>query len=181
MQLNEWFDKGMSIESYVDELTDHRENFEKIYADFSMPDDAAVIEKIQNNNLKALVIAEPWCGHCMLNIPILKRISEKSGMNISVCLRDTHPQLMDQYETNGKRIIPIFIFIDDEGREVSKWGPRAPKVADIHNRMLQSLPEKDAPEYNEVFKEKVSELVLRFSTDHALWNHVYEDIKKSLI
>lgn len=178
MELSKWFEKGITIEAYEKELTAHKDNYEYIYKNFDMPDDKSLFQNIEKNYLKALVIAEPWCGHCMMDVPILKRIAEESNMEMSVCLRDTHPKLMDQYETSGKRVIPKFIFIDEDGTERAVWGPRAPQVTEIHNKILTGLPEKDSPQYEEKFKEKAAELSKRFSTDEALWNHVYNDIIK---
>ncbi|WP_370543226.1 thioredoxin family protein [Geomicrobium sp. JCM 19055] len=61
---------------------------------------------------------------------------------------------MDQYLTNGTaRSIPIFIFIDDEGHEVAKWGPRAPEVQERVSALMSKLPEKTAPNYDEEFKK----------------------------
>jgi Thioredoxin len=39
-------------------------------------------------------------------------------------MRDTNPEVMDQYLTNGSRSIPIVIALDESFREVGHWGPR---------------------------------------------------------
>lgn len=180
MNLDEWFKEGLSIEGYMDTLTKHKDHFNHIDSSFKLPEDEDFFKRLEHKGIRALVIAEPWCGHCMMDVPILKRMAEKGNMDISICLRDAYPQLMDQYETDGKRVIPIFIFLNDEGEQVGKWGPRAPKVAKIQQETLSDLPEKGSPEYEQVFPEKLQALTERFSSDEELWQHVYEDIKKEL-
>lgn len=178
--LNTWFDQGISLEEYTNKLTDHEENFNHIYHTFDMPDDEEFFRSLENSGLRALVIAEPWCGHCMMDVPILTQLAEKSHMDVSVCLRDDNLELMDQYQTDGKRVIPIFIFIDKDGDEVAKWGPRAPEVTEYQKNLTEDMPEKGTEEYDEVFKEKIKELGARFSTDDTLWLAVYKDIKKTV-
>jgi hypothetical protein len=39
-------------------------------------------------------------------------------------MRDTNPEVMDQYLTNGSRSIPIVIALNESFEEVGHWGPR---------------------------------------------------------
>lgn len=179
MNLNEWFDRGITKDEYIASLEYHRDNFLKIYETFDVPEkDKQLLRK--KNNLRCIVLAEVWCGHCMMDVPILLKMTEAAGIPVKILPRDSHLELMDQYLTDGKRYIPIFIFIDEDGNEVAKWGPMAPEVEKFANELKKDLPEKDAPEYKEAFKKYVNEIVNTFSTDETFWNYVYEDIKKTL-
>ena len=91
-----------------------------------------------------------WCGDAMLCVPILMRVAEAAGMELRFLIRDENLELMDQYLTNGKsRSIPIFIFIDADGKERAVWGPRAPEVQRLIEEMRASLPPKDDPQFEE--------------------------------
>ncbi|WP_337018601.1 thioredoxin family protein [Oceanobacillus massiliensis] len=181
MNLNEWFEKGMSPDLYIESLEKHKEDFLYIYDNFTIPNDEAFFEKIRNQNLRAIVLTEDWCGDAMLNIPILLRISEAADIQVKMLLRDQNLELMDQYLTNGKsRSIPIFIFIDENGNETAKWGPRAARVQEFVDHSRSKLPPQDA----EDFKEKSSEVHLFMTKsyrDHTeFWSDVYESLKEVL-
>jgi len=179
MSLNGWFERGITKEQYIDSLEYHRDNFLKIYENFQVPEeDKAKLQ--EKNNLRCIVLAEVWCGHCMMDVPILLKLTETAGIPVRILPRDSHLELMDQYLTNGKRYIPIVIFIDEDGNEVAKWGPMAPEIEEYVNELKKDLPEKDAPGYKEAFKKYVDEIGKTFSTNETFWNYVYEDMKKAI-
>jgi thioredoxin family protein len=74
---------------------------------------------------KLLVIAEDWCGDASNTVPIIARLADQSaGLELRIIMRDTNPDVMDQYLTNGSRSIPIVIALDESFHEVGHWGPR---------------------------------------------------------
>ena len=74
---------------------------------------------------KLLVIAEDWCGDASNTVPIVARFVTKApGFELRVIMRDRHPEVMDQYLTNGSRSIPIIIVLDEAFHEIGHWGPR---------------------------------------------------------
>lgn len=74
---------------------------------------------------KLLVIAEDWCGDASSTIPVVARLVEAvPGLELRIVRRDEHPELMDQYLTNGSRSIPIVIALDETFHELGHWGPR---------------------------------------------------------
>jgi hypothetical protein len=75
--------------------------------------------------LKLLVLAEDWCGDASNTIPILAKLSDLApGIELRILRRDEHPDVMDQYLTNGARSIPVVIALDRDFRELGHWGPR---------------------------------------------------------
>jgi len=79
-------------------------------------------------NRKLLVLAEDWCGDASNTIPVLAKLTDLApGVELRILRRDEHPEVMDQYLTNGTRSIPIVIALDPEFREKGHWGPR-PRV-----------------------------------------------------
>src|SRR5699024_12328122 len=131
----------------------HKDNFLHVYHHFTPYGSDDFFEAVKEKRLRVIVISEIWCGHCMLNIPILLRLAEKTNMNIRFIARDENIELMDKYLTNGKRIIPIFIFIDENGKEVATWGPVAESTKQHVAQYQQQLPPKDRSEERRVGKE----------------------------
>src|SRR5699024_4070075 len=120
---------------------------------FELPDDEAFLQAVKERNLRVIVLAEGWCGHCMLNIPVLLRLAEKTNMPVRILPRDEILELMDQYLTDEKRIIPIFIVIDESGNEVAKWGPKTDSTDQFVKKHTADLPPKDTEDYEEKFKQ----------------------------
>src|SRR5699024_1668145 len=84
---------------------------------------------------------------------------------------------MDQYTINNKRFIPIFIFIDDSGNEIGKWGPMAPEVEKLSEEMKASVPAKDHPDYAESFSNMLKKLA---SYSHRMIHTGYQPMSPLL-
>ena len=182
MNLVEWFEKGMDAKDYIEGMNTHKENLLFIYNRFRVPDrDRETFERLQEKNIRVIVLTEDWCGDAMLNIPILLRITELAKMEVRMLLRDQNLKLMDQYLTNGtSRSIPIFIFIDQTGNELAVWGPRAPEVQRFVDEERSTLPPKDDPQYEEKQKALFQKLTSTFTNDENIWKQVYESIKETV-
>src|SRR5699024_116864 len=152
-----------------------------IYEHFSFPNNNEYyLEKIKNQNLRVLIITQEFCGHCMLDVPIMFRLAEKSKMRVSVLVRDDNYDLMDQYLTNEKRVIPIFIFIIANGDEDANWGPFASEIKEYVDNLNRDMPTKDDPNFDEAFKSLIEEVGHTFKYNEKYWQYVYEDLIKKL-
>ncbi len=94
-----------------------------------------VIKEIDKDQIW-LVITEGWCGDAAQILPFINKTSELSDrVEIKLILRDKHPEVMDEFLTDGSRSIPKVIVLDKDTLEVlGSWGPR-PKV--IHDDYVQ--------------------------------------------
>ena len=181
MTLNKWYDKGLTSDQYIETLEKHKEGSTHVYENFNLPNDEEFFQSVKNKNLRTLILAEPWCGHCMFNVPVLLKLAEKTDMPVRLLPRDENLELMDQYLTNGKsRSIPIFIFINENGKEVAKWGPIAEKTKQFANELKINLPEKDHEDYDEKFEEFISLVGKEFRQNSDLWLASYEGMKQAL-
>src|SRR5690625_6172664 len=88
MNLNNWFDKGLLTDEYEKQLDDHKDNYYNIFNNYEVPEDEEFFSQLKNKNWRAIVLAEVWCGHCMLNIPIFLKIAEKANMPVRFLNRD---------------------------------------------------------------------------------------------
>ncbi|MBS4220580.1 thioredoxin family protein [Bacillus sp. FJAT-49711] len=182
MNLVEWFNKGMTPEEYINSMEKHQDNLKTILQRFEVPaGDEAFLANVKDEELLVIVITEDWCGDAMLNVPILLKIAEKSGLEVRMLLRDQNLELMDQYLTNGTaRSIPIFIFIDKEGNERAVWGPRAETLQQYVEEQRSKLPDKEDETFAEKQSEMYSQMMKRNVSDSTVWDEVYNSIKNRL-
>jgi hypothetical protein len=81
-------------------------------------------DKIEDNQLW-MVITENWCGDSAQNLPYIAKIASLNPkIDLRIILRDSHPDIMDNYLTNGTRSIPKLVTFDEEGNELFQWGAR---------------------------------------------------------
>ncbi len=74
-----------------------------------------------------LILTEAWCGDAAQTIGVMRAFAKQNSLiEMRFLLRDEHPELMDQYLTDGKnRSIPKLIAVDKaSGEELFNWGPR---------------------------------------------------------
>jgi len=181
VDLNKQFNKGISPSQYNDTLTNHKEAFHHIYNTFEIPEtDKDKLTKISEQNLRVLIIAQEFCGHCMLDLPIMFRLAEATDMPVSVFVRDENLDLMDKYLTNDKRVIPIFVFINESGEEVAKWGPYAPEIKSFVDELQTNMPAKDDPKFDDAFQELIQKVGQTFKYDNKFWDYVYQDLLNTL-
>lgn len=180
MNVSTWYEQAISKDAYQAKLTSHQASFEYIYEQFQLPQDVAFFNELEQKKLRVLVIAEPWCGHCMLNIPILLKLADRVGMPVRFALRDTHPDLMNHYLTNEKRVIPIFIFLNEVGESVGVWGPMAEYTKEIVDDAKSTLPNKESADYEEKFNELKVSLSNSFKERADIWQGAYRSIEETL-
>jgi thioredoxin family protein len=119
------WDEALTFEAFVAACrAEHCGLWQGVYNLAKVPE-WAVAAVTPGNDRKLLVIAEDWCGDASNTIPILARlVSQTTGLELRVLMRDRYPDVMDQYLTNGSRSIPIVIVLDHAFEEVGHWGPR---------------------------------------------------------
>lgn len=183
MDLNHWFQKGLTVDAYINAMKTNKDEMLTIYKQFTLTDeDKNKLEALRPKKLRAIVLTEDWCGDAMLNNPILLKIAEAAGMEVRFVLRDSNLELMGQYLTNGtSRAIPIFIFINEEGNESGVWGPRAPEMQAFVMERRAALPDKDAENFQEKQMEMFKSLRTTSQTDAAIWQTVAKSILATLL
>ena len=79
-----------------------------------------------SKRIQILCITEGWCGDSAQILPyVAQMVNENDAMiDFEIILRDTNPEWIDKYLTNGGRSIPIFVVFDENGNELFHWGPR---------------------------------------------------------
>jgi hypothetical protein len=148
----EQFAQGMMYDDYKAQMTRNQERFATNERTVAL--DPATLEQVRSlpRPLDVLVLAEDWCGDVIDNLPILGRIAAESGrLNLRIFLRDQNVELMDQYLNQGQfRSIPVFVFFDQEFREVGRFIERPASVTRRRAERRQAIyaqnPEFGSPD-----------------------------------
>ncbi|GMU85380.1 MAG: hypothetical protein AMXMBFR48_06220 [Ignavibacteriales bacterium] len=104
----------------------------RIYTTFKPDSDALAAFNEVKGNQTWMIISEGWCGDTAQNVPVIKRLAElQKNIEVKIILRDTYPEIMDNYLTNGARSIPKLVAFDEEGNELFQWGARPEPIYSI--------------------------------------------------
>ncbi|WEK19105.1 MAG: thioredoxin family protein [Candidatus Pedobacter colombiensis] len=84
-------------------------------------------------NYRFLVISEGWCGDAAQIVPVFDKMATAfpDKFDLKFVLRDTNLPLIDAHLTNGGRAIPVLLVLDNDGKVITKWGPRPQMLQDL--------------------------------------------------
>lgn len=183
MTLTSWFNKGMTFDEYRANMKVNQKELNFVYEQLTFSeDDVKAFQDFADRRWLGIVLTADWCGDAALNVPVIQRIAEVSKIELRYLIRDENLELMDQYLTNGiSRSIPIFIFIDQEGKETKVWGPRANEVQDLVLSLRTKLPTSDSPDFQEKQKDMFRQFKKTVTSDPAIWRTVIESIKAKFL
>jgi len=118
------FNRAITYDDYVKELGNYLSLHQMHYKRFASDNDNINQTKVCQP-LKILVLTETWCVDSLALLPIVRRIAEVNDYwELRILYRDENQELMDQFLTNGVRSIPVFLFLDEDGKFLFRWGPR---------------------------------------------------------
>ena len=147
----ERFESGMTYDQYKAQMTRNQERFAANERAVTLrPEELAPWQRLARP-LHVLALAEDWCGDVIDNLPILGRLAAESGkLDVRIFLRDQNLDLIDQYLKEGKfRSIPVFVFFDEQFRELGRFIERPDSVTQRRAQARQQLfaehPEFGAP------------------------------------
>lgn len=174
----QYFDEAISLQSYMEKMDQHKENSERVYEQFHVPQDDEFISLLKEKGPRILAITEDWCGDAMMNNAILRRIAEAASIDVNVVYRDQTLDLMDRYLTNGGRSIPIYLLLNKDGEVTSQWGPRAPKLQEYVMKLKKELPSSEDPTFKDKQQKFIKNITNEYVSTPEYWLWVYEDIRK---
>ncbi|QEY22110.1 MULTISPECIES: thioredoxin family protein [unclassified Psychrobacillus] len=172
-----YFEEAKTLEQYMNDMTTKKEESFSIYDQFEVPADDEFIEILKTKKPHILAITEDWCGDAMMNNAIIRKVSEAAGLETRAVYRDENLELMDQYLTNGGRSIPVYLLLNDDGKVISKWGPRAEVVQKFVMDGRAKFPDKEDPAFEETQKKFYEQMTHEFMTNNEFHLAVYEDIR----
>ena len=146
------YKRALSYAAYIDVLEKNLSLHQLHYKKFVV-DSAAMIKISKFKSVKILVITEPWCSDSLALLPVVKKIAEcNNRWDLKALLRDKNAELMDNYLTNGAKAIPVFLFLNENGELLFRWGPRPRPAVEIFSSH-QSLINTGKIEKQEVIKK----------------------------
>jgi hypothetical protein len=89
-----------------------------------------------------LFITDDWCVDSAYSLPlVLWGSSRRSDISLRILLKDEHPEVMDLFLTDGKRSIPKFVGIGQNGQVQFVWGPQPDVIRDIRQELMDKKVE----------------------------------------
>lgn len=176
----QYFEESKTIQDYMKGMSQLKEQSEAIYERFTLPQEDAFIDQLQQANVHILAITEDWCGDAMINNAIIRKIAEAAQVEVRTALRDADTDLIDRYLTNGGRAIPIYLILNEAGEVMTTWGPRAPQLQQLVMDYRATLPEKEDPAFDEAQKAIYDKMRTQYVEDEKLWLYVYESFKQKV-
>lgn len=134
------WDEALPWDDFVASAKDNVDLWLGLYDLARVPEDC-VAEATARGPRRLLVIAEDWCGDASSTVPVLVKFAEATpGLELRIIKRDTYPEVMDRYLTNGARAIPVVVVLDADFRETGWWGPRPAELQEWVRQNRDSLP-----------------------------------------
>jgi hypothetical protein len=135
------FASAMTYDEFKGQMTRNRERLEENEGRVEIDRDHLAAFRALPKPLHVLVLAEDWCGDVIANLPVLARVAEESGkLDVRILLRDQNTDVMDQYLNQGKyKSIPVFVFLDEEFRELGHWIERPVSVTELRAKKRREI------------------------------------------
>jgi hypothetical protein len=137
----EFFMEGKTPEDFLGSYGDNRAIFEQLLNESALSAEQVALADALPSGLNVLVIAEPWSGDVLYNLPPLLRLAEAAGWEVRIFHRDQYPDLILPYRKDGLyHSIPVFVFYDQDFNELSHWIERpteATRVIDEESLKLR--------------------------------------------
>ncbi|MBS1740483.1 thioredoxin family protein [Elizabethkingia anophelis] len=81
-----------------------------------------------DKDFRWLLIGDAWCGDCAQIIPVIHKVVEatKGKVQLRIVSRDTFPELIEEFTTNGSKSTPKLIVLDGNAYNavLTTWGSR---------------------------------------------------------
>jgi hypothetical protein len=146
------FDQGLTYEAYKDQMTRNRDRLEENEKRVDLSKEDLVAFRALSRPVKVVVLAEDWCGDVIANLPVLGQLARESGkLDVRIFLRDQNDDIMQRYLNKGQfKSIPVFVFFDDDFRELGHWIERPASVTEVRakrrNQIFAAHPEFGSPD-----------------------------------
>jgi len=151
----ERFKQGMAnFAEWMKAIEKNQDSFQRHYDEFKPdPKDIAALKAlVEKSGVKMLVIGEDWCPDVWRGLPVACKISEQSGMELRILLRDQNKDVMAEFLKDGEfESIPTIVFYDRDQKYLGHWIERA----DLANEQMKETRsilagvERDTPAYEE--------------------------------
>ena len=146
------FDQGLTYDAFKAQMTRNRERLEENEKRVDLAKENVAAFRALPRPVKVVVLAEDWCGDVIANLPVLGRLAQESEtLDVRIFLRDQNDDIMQRYMNKGQfKSIPVFVFFDEDFRELGHWIERPASVTEIRARRRKEIfaahPEFGSPD-----------------------------------
>ncbi len=180
----QWALRALNFEQYLDGADMNVPTMKRNFEDVKLNEEdgryfSGLSERLAKGAVKVLVLSESWCGDCVENLPILCKLEYLYRfMQVLIFPRDRNLDIMDQYLTEGVRVIPVFVFFDEQNREIGRFVER-PKGAHAFMERTRTALSGLSPEERErgMYKARSE---LRREYKNSLRDETISEIKEIL-
>ncbi len=158
--IRDWINRGLNWQSYIAACTKNIGRMKDIYARLTVPEDEIAFFRAKGP-FTIICIAEDWCPDCVQNVPLLIKLAESLPLTrIKFYFRDRNEDLMKHYLTNGKKVIPTFIFFDRDFNQLGKWSGPSRKAKAwtldtlIKGRKIEDIPQEEKVKFDKLYDER---------------------------
>ena len=122
-----YFDQAHTYDEYVTSGTnDQLQKWNSFYELTQLTE--AQHQQVQSftRKMHVLVMSGVWCGDCIRQGPMLRRIEEASEglMEFRFIDNKENPELMDELRINGAQKVPVIVALSEDWYEVARFGDR---------------------------------------------------------
>ena len=146
------FTQGLTYDEFKSQMARNRERLEENERAVELDKEDLAPFRALPRAVKVVVLAEDWCGDVVANLPVLGRLAKDSGkLDVRIFLRDQNDDIMQRYLNKGQfKSIPVFVFFDDDFRELGHWIERPASVTEVRAKRRREIfaahPEYGSPD-----------------------------------
>lgn len=155
--IEQWLEKGMSWENYISQSQENVDRMRKLYQELTISEPHVAYFR-GKGPFTIVCISEDWCPDCAQNVPLIARLSESLPMTeLKMYFRDRNKELMDHYETDGRRVVPTVIFLDRDLNELGRWAGPSRKAKTwtietlIKGRKIDEIPQEERERFGRLY------------------------------
>ncbi len=141
--------------SWMAAIEQRKDEFQKHYDEYEPNDDdmAAIRALVEKHGVKAMLLGEDWCPDVWRGVPVIAKVSERTGMELRLFKRDENKDMMAEFLNKGEfESIPTIVLYDRDHRYLGHWIERSvlanEEIAGIRAEILEGVPaegpERDA-------------------------------------
>jgi thiol-disulfide isomerase/thioredoxin len=121
------FEKGLDYDAYVATGKEqHQARWREMEPKIALDQEQRTRVAGLDRRVNLLVLSGTWCGDCIRQVPILRRIEEAApALTLRILDRDESPELRDELRLNGAAKVPVAVFLSEDFFEVSRYGDRS--------------------------------------------------------
>ena len=156
----ERFGSGFTYDDYIAQIKVNKDRFEQYYESAHLSDDdAAFFRRAKEAGAtRMLILGEDWCPDVFRGMPVLAKIAEAAGMEVSVFPRDENLDIMNEFLKEGEFMsIPVPVFYTDDMDEIAHWHERPVSANEEMPRINEAVKAEIGEEDEQAFRRAIRE------------------------